>query len=215
MWAVLALTGLVLGGLLLSLLFCNLTEDPVTESEVADQAEPPVTQEAPEVIPEPLSPDVPVRLKIPRIGVDAPVVPVGLTPDGHMDSPEGPEATGWYELGPRPGEQGSAVIAGHSGYRTGPAVFDDLTQLRPGDRLYVVDDTGASVAFRVRESRQYDPGSRPEEVFLDTGERRLNLVTCTGEWDSAAGTHSKRLVVFADALSPSSNVNRIHSLSRH
>jgi hypothetical protein len=30
----------------------------------------------------------------------------------------------------------------------------------------------------------------------------LNLITCTGSWDSAAGTHSKRLVVFADATLP-------------
>jgi len=67
----------------------------------------------------------------------------------------------------------------------------------------------------LRESCQYYPGSRPEEVFLDTGSRRLNLVTCTGQWDSAAGTHSKRLVVFAYGLPPSSAGSRIHNVLHH
>jgi sortase A len=94
------------------------------------------------------------------------------------------------------------VIAGHSGYRTGPAVFDDLEALQPGDRIYVVDDAGTTIEFTVRESREYGPYERPEEVFASNEGRHLNLITCTGSWDSAAGTHSKRLVVFADATLP-------------
>lgn len=142
----------------------------------------------------------PVRLQIPSIGVDAPVVRVGVTPEGVMESPEGRDDTGWYERGPHPGEQGSAVIAGHSGYRTGPAVFDDLEQVEVGDTIAVVDETGTTIEFRVRETRLYSPSDRPAEVFSSDGGRHLNLITCTGAWDSSAGTHSQRLVVFSDAV---------------
>jgi hypothetical protein len=34
-------------------------------------------------------------------------------------------------------------------------------------------------------------------VFAPSTGRRLNLITCTGAFDVAAGTHSQRLVVFA------------------
>jgi hypothetical protein len=121
----LALALLALGGFILwSLLPDDPAEVPspvaVREHEVAAPSAP---------VP---SFGVPVRLRIPALNVEAPVVTVGLTEEGAMDSPEGAEDTGWYELGPRPGEQGSAVIAGHSGYRTGPAVFDDLEAVRAG-----------------------------------------------------------------------------------
>jgi hypothetical protein len=56
---------------------------------------------------------LPVRLKIPSIGVDARIKPVGLTADGAMDVPAGPADVAWFDLGPRPGEIGSAVVAGH------------------------------------------------------------------------------------------------------
>jgi LPXTG-site transpeptidase (sortase) family protein len=131
----------------------------------------------------------PVALSIPRIGVDAPVVPVGVTPAGHMDTPKGGDKTGWYAHGPEPGEEGSAVIAGHSGLASGPAVFDELVQVAPGDPLYVVDEEGTTIEFRVREIRTYDWDARPPDVFTSEEGRHLNLITCTGSWDAAAGTH--------------------------
>ena len=42
---------------------------------------------------------------------------VGLTPGGAMDVPKGPSDVAWFDLGPRPGEVGSAVIAGHEGWK--------------------------------------------------------------------------------------------------
>ncbi len=119
-----------------------------------------------------------------------------------MEAPATPEATGWYGRGPRPGEAGSAVIAGHRGYRTGTAVFDELHALRPGDLVHVFDEAGGTVAFRVRESRRYRPWSRRSEVFSASDGRYLNLITCAGEWDPAAGTHTERLVVFCEAVDP-------------
>src|SRR2546422_1825618 len=45
----------------------------------------------------------PARLVVPSIGVDAPIVEVGLKPDGAMDSPHGPDPVGWYSFSPTPG----------------------------------------------------------------------------------------------------------------
>jgi hypothetical protein len=77
-----------------------------------------------------------VSIEIPAVGVDAPVVPVGLLADRTMEVPAVDQA-GWYEPGPRPGEAGPAVIVGHVDSRRGPAVFFWLQELRPGDRIVV------------------------------------------------------------------------------
>src|SRR5258708_827346 len=60
---------------------------------------------------------LPARLKIPSIGIDTFVEQVAVTPGGAMDVPKGANNVGWFDLSPRPGAKGSAVIDGHSGYK--------------------------------------------------------------------------------------------------
>ena len=143
---------------------------------------------------------LPVRLKIPKINVDAVVEYVGLTSEGAMDVPKGPMEVAWFSLGPRPGEQGSSVIAGHSGYKDNiPAVFDNLHKLKKGDRIYVEDGNGTITTFVVRESRRYDPEADASNVFdLNDGNVHLNLITCIGIWNETAKSRSERLIVFTD-----------------
>lgn len=141
---------------------------------------------------------LPVRLKIPQLGVDAAIEDVGLTPDEDMEAPSGNRNVGWYRFGARPGDKGSAVMAGHYG-RRGKAVFGRLNELKEGDRLYVEDENGLTATFVVRESRSYDPEADASNVFASNdGESHLNLVTCEGVWDKVSKTYSRRLVVFAD-----------------
>src|SRR5437879_6754319 len=56
---------------------------------------------------------VPVKLVIPKIGLDAAVEQVGVDKNHNMDVPKLPQDTGWYEPGPAPGQAGDAVIDGH------------------------------------------------------------------------------------------------------
>ncbi len=145
---------------------------------------------------------LPVRLKIPRINIDASVEYVGLTSDGTMDIPKDPADVAWFNLGQRPGENGSAVISGHYGWKNGKAaVFDYLYKLRKGDKLYIEDDKGMTTTFAVREIRRYDPKADASDVFSSSdGRAHLNLVTCEGVWDRVSKTYSKRLVVFTDKV---------------
>lgn len=142
----------------------------------------------------------PARLKIPSINVDAPVEYVGLTPDGAMAVPKGPNEVVWFNLGPRPGENGSAVISGHYGWKNDtPAVFDNLHELRKGDQISFEDGEGVNVTFVVRETRIYSKDEAAPDVFSSSdGKAHLNLITCAGAWNDAGGTYSERLVVFTD-----------------
>ena len=141
-----------------------------------------------------------MRLKIPSINVDAPILSIGLTSDGAMDVPKGPDEVAWYNLGPRPGEPGNAVVDGHSGWKNNmPAVFDNLYKLQKGDKVYVENDTGVITTFIVREIRKYDPNVDASDVFISNdGKSHLNLITCSGIWNEIWKSHSDRLVVFTD-----------------
>jgi len=143
---------------------------------------------------------LPVRLKIPEIDVNSAVIFVGLTPDGAMDVPKGPSEVAWFNLGPRPGENGSAVIAGHYGWKNNiPAVFDNLHKLRKGDQVSIEDEKGAITTFVVREIRTYGKDEIVSDVFgSNDGKAHLNLITCTGVWNKAEKSFSKRLIVFTD-----------------
>lgn len=143
----------------------------------------------------------PMRLKIPSINVDAAVEYVGLAPDGTMDVPKNPDDVAWFEFGPRPGNNGSAVIAGHYGVwkNKKSSVFDNLYKLRKGDKLYIEDDKGMIISFVVRESRRYDPEADASDVFSSNdGKPHLNLITCEGVWDKVSKSYSQRLVIFTD-----------------
>ncbi|MCX6795022.1 MAG: class F sortase [Candidatus Falkowbacteria bacterium] len=141
---------------------------------------------------------LPVRLTIPKIKVEAAVESVGLTPQGAMGVPKKIANVAWFSLGSRPGEIGSAVMAGHYGYKNGSA-FDDLNKLRPGDKLYSQDDKGTIVTFTVREIKKYNPKDDASDVFGSSdGKSHLNLVTCAGIWSRISKSYSKRLVIFTD-----------------
>ena len=143
---------------------------------------------------------LPVRLKIPKIKVNSIFEQVSLTSDGAVGSPKGPAEIGWFDGSPKPGEIGSSVIDGHSGWKNNiPAVFDNLYKLKKGDKIYVEDDNGNTITFIVREIRKYNPNAIAPDVFSrNDNKSHLNLITCTGIWNKIKKSRSERLVVFTD-----------------
>lgn len=150
-----------------------------------------------QIINKSISPGLPIFLTIPTINIQANIQDLGINSNGEMDVPNNIIDVGWFKLGSRPGEKGSAVIAGHFDGENGKGIFANLNKLKEGDKLYVKDDNGTSFVFIVRESRIYDPGY-VEEVFNSNDSPHLNLITCDGVWDENKKSYNKRLVVFAD-----------------
>jgi len=153
------------------------------------------------VLPGPISPGLPVRLKIPRIKVDAAIEHVGLTSGGAVEIPKSLANVAWFKLGPRPGNDGNAVINGHYGWwKNGTlGVFNNLAKLKKGDKLYIEDDRGALITFIVRELKTYGPNETATAVFVPNDDKaHLNLVTCTGVWNKISKSYPNRLVIFAD-----------------
>jgi hypothetical protein len=139
----------------------------------------------------------PTRVRIPAIGVDAPLEPLGLDASGALDPPKDYRDAGWYADGTVPGEVGPAVIAGHVDSRTGPAVFFRLGQLRAGD-LIEVARAGGWVRFRVVGVDRYPKDRFPtDRVYGPTPDPQLRLITCSGRFDRARDSYVDNTVVYA------------------
>lgn len=145
---------------------------------------------------------LPVRLKIPAIGVDSLIEDALITPDGRMDVPAGSKNVAWFSLGPHPGKVGSAVIGGHFGINKGVKfVFYDLDKLRVGDKIYIENDKGDTLAFVVRSISLFGRDDDATTVFTSNdGLAHLNLITCEGIWNRVNDTYPERRVVFTDAI---------------
>jgi LPXTG-site transpeptidase (sortase) family protein len=141
----------------------------------------------------------PSRIKIDSLGINAVVVPVGNKEDGTMDTPKKFNEVGWYKLGSKVGEAGNAVFAGHvNNALTQSGVFEHLSDIKQGDIIELYDIRGSNARFEVFEMQSYEPEDAPlERIFSKTGPSTVVLITCEGEWDSAEGEFTKRLVVFA------------------
>jgi hypothetical protein len=140
----------------------------------------------------------PVYLTIPAIGVHTRLVRLGLTAQGTLQVPGSTSVAGWYTGGPRPGQVGPAVIAGHIDSYRGPGVFFRLRLLRAGDRVYVRRADGTLTVFRVYAAYSYAKDRFPtRRVYGPAPGPELRLITCGGTFDPATGSYLRNVVVYA------------------
>lgn len=141
----------------------------------------------------------PAVIRIPRINVEAPIIPLGLNDDGTIEVPDQPEEAGWWLGGPEPGETGPAVILGHvDSQEEGPAVFFYLRYLEAGDEIHIDRVDGSTVSYVVEFSESHDKDAFPTDaVYGPTEQPTLRLVTCGGDFDFDVRTYEENLVVFA------------------
>ena len=130
----------------------------------------------------------PSTLRIPRIGVDARVVPIQSNEERILVPPRDPSVVGWWSDGVAPGEaHGSAVLVGHTVRNKGGGVFDDIGDLSRGDAIEV-EGSDSTLTYHVQsiDVLSKDTVARNAgEIFAQTGTGRLVLITCD-DWDGTA-----------------------------
>jgi sortase (surface protein transpeptidase) len=141
---------------------------------------------------------LPARLRIPAIGVDTPLMRLGLDADGTVEPPSAWQNAGWYTGSARPGQAGPAVVLGHVDSDSGAAVFYRLSTLRTGDTVDVTRTDGTRVTFRVSGRQQVAKSQFPTDlVYAPTLEPSLRLVTCGGTFDPRSGHYRDNIIVSA------------------
>ena len=142
---------------------------------------------------------LPVSIKIPSINLVAPVVKTGLEASGALHVPSSPDLTGWYDLGPKPGEIGPSVITGHLDSAAGPGVFWNLNKTRIGDEIDVVRDDGSIAVFKIYKEEKYPQNNfETQKVYGAVSDAELRVITCAGTYSKATGHYSDDLVVYAN-----------------
>ena len=157
------------------------------------------------------------RLRIPTMGVDAPLSERTVGPDGEMPLPAGPADVAWYDfdaptgLGGRPGQSGNAILAGHLDYADpvpyakvnyrGRGVFYGLGLLSAGDEVEVEMD-GKLLRYAVtwRKNVSANGGDWAALMSSNVGGDSLTLITCGGDFDPRTREYSERVVVRAARL---------------
>ncbi|MET7478217.1 class F sortase [Streptomyces sp. NPDC005648] len=150
----------------------------------------------------PLGDASPLRLDIPELGVQAPVVGRGLDRQGAIDPPPFDQAgvVGWYASGAKPGAAGPALMVGHVDTETRPAVFYKLSVLRPGETIRVIRDDGKVAEFTVDDVevlRRDHFDARHAYGQRRPGRAELRLITCGGTFDRASRSYTANVVVSA------------------
>ncbi|MGW7279365.1 class F sortase [Streptomyces sp. NPDC054844] len=146
-----------------------------------------------------LPPSPPDRVRIPAIGVDAPMTGLGLTPSGSLDVPPAEEENlaGWYEAGTTPGETGTSIVAGHVDNAEGPAVFYHLGALEKGATIEVDRRDGGVAVFTVDAVEVYAAKDFPDQRVYGAANRpELRVITCGGDYSRSTG-YQGNVVVFA------------------
>lgn len=141
----------------------------------------------------------PVRVQIPAIGLDAPIIAMGwrvAVANGERttvwDVPL--EEAGWHINSAGAGGQGNVVVSGRQ--VAGAAVFAPLAlgSVAPGQEVLLTDGDGIVFVYRIVEVTDPIPvtGATPDEIsraasyFAPTTDARLTLVT---GWPEFTTTH--------------------------
>jgi len=151
------------------------------------------------------APFTPTRLRVPRLGVDAPVVPVTVQPDGLLAVPGDVDTIGWWSAGAAAAaSSGTVDLVGHvdsARQGPGPGAFFGLRTLQPGDRVILSSADDRTAAYTVVARRRYPKSALPSgEVFGQHTTPRLVLVTCGGPFEPSIGHYRDNIIVTATPL---------------
>jgi len=157
------------------------------------------------------------RLRISKIGVDAPLSAKLVGRDGQMPNPDTPDDVAWYDfsqwpgLGGAPGDGGNSVFSGHvdsgrlpcsNGTVPPPcrAVFWDLRRLEKGDEIIVLVG-GRTFRYNVESNLVVNAATASwDDIVAATGVPSLTLITCAGNFDSNSRQYDMRQVVRAKRI---------------
>ncbi len=129
----------------------------------------------------------PVRILIPDLKVDLPVIPAQITAGSWPTTSQG---VSYLSVSTRPGEVGNSIFYGHNW----PRLLGSLRLIKPGALITVRSVTGQTINFVIMKTKIVSP---TDISILEPGpERQLTIYTCYGLADT------KRFVAIAYMQAP-------------
>lgn len=148
----------------------------------------------------------PRELKIPKLGIDANILSMGILKDGSLDAPKTAWDVGWYDESALPGSgQNALLIDGHvNDALNTPGVFYHLGTLKTGDDMQIERGDNELFTYKVVQVDQKPIDQVDMAKMLrsaEPGKEGLNLITCGGDYDYKRETYKDRILVYAVRIS--------------
>lgn len=142
----------------------------------------------------------PRELRVPSIGITAPIRDIEVTPQGVLDPPRDLSLVGWWKRSAKAGAtRGQTVVTGHSA-SSAKGVMDDLPKVQNGAKV-LVETPRSTVEYIVThqvELNQEELAAAAEDLFgQDRRDNRLVMVTCS---DYRNGVWNQNVIVFANPV---------------
>jgi sortase (surface protein transpeptidase) len=140
-------------------------------------------------------------VSVPSIGATSSLIPLGLNSDQSLQVPplSNPMQAGWFDKSPTPGSLGPAVILGHVNGGGKPGIFYKLKDVKAGDQIMVARQDGQTAVFTVSHIDTVPKAAFPaDQVYGDTPDSELRLITCGGVFDPSARSYEANVVVYAN-----------------
>ena len=149
-------------------------------------------------------PSRPRRLTIPKIGLDAPVFPVGQDRAGKLIALK--HDVGWYDQSASPGEGTNIVMWAHVlRFKEAPKIpapFARVNELRNGDLISTTTESGKQFFYVVTAQLRVRPDQ--VEYVARSPLERVTLISCIGRNIVVDGelTKAERLITIAEPIMP-------------
>ncbi len=144
--------------------------------------------------------DEPRNLKIPKLNVDARVVPAVVSTTGALGTPDNAADTAWYTGSAKPGQPGATLMSGDVTDWTNPGVFYKLATLVPGDSIQIERGDGAIIKYQVVKVQVFSGSGINNQTALTpilSGDSGLNLMTSAANSITGTDLFNQQIVVFA------------------
>ena len=165
-----------------------------------------------------------VRMIIEKLGIDAPVITMGVDANGIPQVPYNPSEVVWYNFSSKPGWGSNAVFAGHVDWTLNgqpvTGVFYSIRNLAVGDIIEVKLEDGTDYKYKVVGTEAIpDKDPRAMEMMGPTPSDMVTLITCGGVFTREAGNpyggnydHREfvRAELITEGQSPATDSRTIH-----
>lgn len=144
----------------------------------------------------------PMRIIIPKLGVNAFVQNVGIDQNQQIAVPNNIHIAGWFVDSVQPGEQGLSIIDGHvNGPASDDGVFSRLIELTVDDEIRIVQGNGIERPFKVRKTQSTPTEDTATLLYSQDSsiQRQLTLITCTGRYNAEKKSYDQRHIVILEA----------------
>ena len=148
--------------------------------------------------------DLPRYIDIPRLVVHARVLQTDVKSDGSLGTPSNIYDAAWFSQSAKPGSAGGAsLIDGHVSGPTQKGVFYGLEKLSAGDIVMIEKGNGEKLYYKVSKIEVVDTAKVDMSKMLlpvTAGKAGLNLISCTGKFNSQTQQFDQRALVYAEQV---------------